>query len=155
LVYVVHAGGTNNVAGFALDGRGRLRALADANQPLSADSVGPAQVALSPDARELVVTEKGTSKIDLFRVGAFGRLDAVIATDAARRTPFGFDFTSRGDIVVSEAATTSASSYRVNRQGIALITGPLSDTQAAPCWVAVGRDDRHAYVANAGSASVS
>jgi 6-phosphogluconolactonase len=36
-----------------------------------------------------------------------------------------------------------------------LISGPISDTQAAPCWVVVGRDDRHAYVANAGSASIS
>jgi 6-phosphogluconolactonase len=155
LVYVVNAGGTNNVAGFALDRRGRLHALPGANRPLSADSVGPAQVALSPDARSLVVTEKGTSNIDLFRVSAFGRLGPVIATAAAGKTPFGFEFTSRGDIVVSEAATTSASSYAVGRSKVVLISGPISDTQAAPCWVAVGRDDRHAYVANAGSASVS
>ena len=155
LVYVVHAGGSNNVAGFALDGRGRLHALPGANRLLSAESVGPGQIALSPDARELVVTEKGTSKIDMFRVSAFGRLEPAIFADAAGRTPFGFEFTSRGDIVVSEAATTSASSYAVDRRGVRLITGPISDTQAAPCWVVVARDDRHAYVANAGSASVS
>lgn len=155
LVYVVHAAGSNNVAGFALDGRGRLHALPGANRPLSGESVGPGQIALSPDARELVVTEKGTSKIDLFRVSAFGRLDPAIVTSAAGQTPFGFEFTGRGDIVVSEAATTSASSYAVDRRGVSLITGPISDTQAAPCWVVVGRDDRHAYVANAGSASIS
>lgn len=155
LAYVVHAGGTNNVAGFALDRRGHLHALPGSDRPLSADSVGPAQVALSPDARELVVTEKGTSNIDVFRVSAFGKVEPAIVTLAAGKTPFGFEFTSRGEIVVSEAATTSASSYEVSRRGASLITGPLSDTQAAPCWVAVGRDDRYAYVANAGSASVS
>ena len=155
LVYVVHAGGVNNVAGFALDRRGRLHALPGSSQPLSGDSVGPGEIALSPDARELVVTEKGTSKLDLFRVSAFGRLTAAMVASAAGQTPFGFEFTSRGDIVVSEAATTSASSYAVDRRGITPITGPISNTQAAPCWVVVGRDDRHAYVANAGSASVS
>jgi 6-phosphogluconolactonase (cycloisomerase 2 family) len=155
LVYVVHAGGTNNVAGFALDRRGRLYSLRGSNRPLSANSVGPAQVALSPDARELVVTEKSTSKIDVFRVGAFGGLESAIVGAAAGTTPFGFEFTSHGDIVVSEAATTSASSYAVTRDGIELLSGPISDTQAAPCWVVVSRDDRHAYVANAGSASIS
>jgi len=155
LVYVVHAAGTNNVAGFALDRRGRLRALPGANRPLSAESVGPAQIALSPDARELVVTEKGTSQIDMFRVSVFGRLEPALVSAAAGNTPFGFEFTSHGDIVVSEAGTTSASSYAVNRRRVTLISGPISDTQAAPCWVVVGRDDRHAYVANAGSASIS
>ena len=155
LVYTVHAAGTDNVAGFALDHRGHLYALPGATQPLSAHTVGPAQIALSPDARSLVVTEKGTSKIDMFRVGAFGRLEPAIVVAAAGQTPFGFEFTTRGDIVVSEAASTSASAYAVDRHGITPITGPISDTQAAPCWVAVSRDDRHAYVANAGSASIS
>lgn len=155
LVYVVHAGGVNDVQGFALDRRGRLSPLRGSHQPLSADSVGPGQIALSPDARELVVTEKATSKIDVFRVGAFGRLAPAIVGDAAGMTPFGFEFTSRGDIVVSEAASTSASSYGIDRQGLELISGPISGMQAAPCWVVVSRDDRHAYVANAGSASIS
>jgi 6-phosphogluconolactonase (cycloisomerase 2 family) len=155
LVYVVHAGGTNDVVGFAMDRRGHLHALPGAQHALSAESVGPGQVELSPDARELVVTEKMTNKIDVFRVGAFGRLDRAVFSDAAGQTPFGFEFTKRGDIVVSEAATTSTSSYAIGKRGARLITGPVSDTQMAPCWVAIGRDDRHAYVANAGSASVS
>lgn len=155
LVYVVHAGGANDVVGFALDQRGGLHALSGARHVLSAESVGPAQVELSPDARELVVTEKTTNKIDVFRVGAFGRLDRAVYADAAGQTPFGFEFTSRGDIVVSEAGTTSASSYAIGKRGASLIAGPISNTQMAPCWVVVGRDDRHAYVANAGSASIS
>ena len=82
LVYVVHAGGSNNVAGFALDRRGRLHALPGSIQPLSAELVGPGQIALSPDARELVVTEKGTSKIDVFEVSArvHGRAQSVIGS---------------------------------------------------------------------------
>jgi 6-phosphogluconolactonase (cycloisomerase 2 family) len=57
---------------------------------------------------------------------------------------------------VSEAATASMSSYDVSpRHGVALISGPIPDTQAAPCWVAVSHDDRFAYTANAGSASIS
>lgn len=155
LVYVVHAGDANNVAGFSLDRRGHLHALPHASKPLSADMAGPAQVALSPDARELVVTEKMTNKITSYRVGAFGHLADGHAVDSAGQTPFGFDFTSRGELVVSEAGTTSTSSYALNRRGVSVISGPISDTQMAPCWVVVSPDDGFAYVANAGSASVS
>lgn len=155
LVYVVHAAGVNNVAGFALDRKGRLHTLPDADRPLSAESVGPGQIALSPDAGELVVTEKSTNKIVSFRVSAFGRLGPARIIDSAGQTPFGFEFTRRGDIVVSEAGTTSASSYSVDRRGVKVISGPISDTQVAPCWVVVDAEDRFAYVANAGSASVS
>lgn len=155
LVYVVHAGGVNNVTGFALDRHGSLEVLSDADGRLSADDVGPAQIELSPDARELVVTEKTTNKITSFAVGAHGRLSAAHSVDSAGKTPFGFEFTSRGDIVVSEAATMSASSYDVRRRDVTLIDGPISDTQMAPCWVAIDPQDQFAYVANAGSASIS
>jgi 6-phosphogluconolactonase (cycloisomerase 2 family) len=156
LAYVLNAAAPANVTGFFLSPRGKLQPIAGATRALSADNVGPAQVELTPDARALVVTEKATSLIDTFRVSAFGRLDAPIMQASAGTTPFGFEFTRSGDLIVSEAATASMSSYDVSpRHGVALISGPIPDTQAAPCWVAVSHDDRFAYTANAGSASIS
>lgn len=156
LAYVLNAGTPNNVTGFFLTPRGKLQPIAGAMRALSADAVGPAQVELTPDARSLVVTEKATSLIDTFRVSAFGRLDVPNVQASAGTTPFGFEFTRSGDLIVSEAATASMSSYDVSpRNGVELISGPIPDTQAAPCWVAISHDDRFAYTANAGSASIS
>jgi 6-phosphogluconolactonase len=156
LAYVLNAGAPANVTGFFLTARGKLQPISGAMRALSASDVGPAQVELTPDARALVVTEKTTSSIDTFRVSAFGRLDAPIVQASAGTTPFGFEFTRSGDLIVSEAATASMSSYDVSpRNGAALISGPIPDTQAAPCWVAISHDGRFAYTANAGSASIS
>jgi 6-phosphogluconolactonase len=156
LVYVLNAGAPANVTGFSVGLRGMLEPIHGATRPLSADIVGPAQVELTPDARALVVTEKATSLIDTFRVTAFGRIDAPVVQASAGKTPFGFEFTHDGDLIVSEAATASMSSYEVRpRTGVSAISSVVPDTQAAPCWVAISHDDRYAYTANAGSASIS
>jgi 6-phosphogluconolactonase (cycloisomerase 2 family) len=156
LVYVVNAGGTANVAGFYLDARGKLHALNGASRPLSTAAAGPAQIELTPDARALVVTEKATSKIDVFAVSAFGKLDQPNVVTSAGTTPFGFEFTERGYLIVSEAASASLSSYAESqRTGLEVISAVVPDTQKAPCWVAISADDRYAYTANAGSASIS
>jgi 6-phosphogluconolactonase (cycloisomerase 2 family) len=154
LVYVVNATG-NNVSGFYLSGRGKLEPISGATRPLSAANAGPGQVELSEDGRKLVVTEKTTSVIDVFDVSAFGRLSAPSVVTSAGKTPFGFEFTQRGDLVVSEASG-SLSSYDFSRHdGLDVISAAVSDTQAAPCWVAISADDRFAYTANANSASIS
>ena len=156
LVYVVNAGGTANVAGFYLDARGKLHALNGASRPLSTAAAGPAQIELTPDARALVVTEKTTNKIDVFAVSAFGKLDQPNVVSSAGMTPFGFEFTERGYLIVSEAASASLSSYAESRRaGLDVISAVVPDTQKAPCWVAISADDRYAYTANAGSASIS
>jgi 6-phosphogluconolactonase (cycloisomerase 2 family) len=156
LVYVVHAGGVNNVVGFYLDARGKLHTLLGATRPLSADSVGPAQIELTPDSRQLVVTEKTTSKLDVFDVSAFGRLSPANTVGSAGKTPFGFEFTQHGTLIVSEAASGSLSSYELSRRdGLEVISAAVPDTQAAPCWVAITTDDHYAFTANAGSASIS
>jgi 6-phosphogluconolactonase len=155
LVYVVHAGGVNNVAGFALDRRGKLSPLRGSQRPLSTSAAGPGQIELSPDARTLVVTEKTSNVISTYRVNAFGGLDGPTVTTSAGMTPFGFEFTQRGVLIVSEAATASMSSYELGRKQLELVSSAVPDTQMAPCWVAISADDRFAYTANAGSASLS
>src|SRR5439155_10564128 len=57
LAYVLNAGGSGNISGFALSHDG-LTPLAGSTQPLGAGSSGPAQVSFTPDGAALVVTEK-------------------------------------------------------------------------------------------------
>jgi 6-phosphogluconolactonase len=155
LVYAVNAGVPNRVAGFTLDSRGQLSPIHGARRGLSADDAGPGQIELSPDGRMLVITEKTRNVITTYRVDAYGRLDDQATTASAGMTPFGFEFTERGVLVVSEAATGSMSSYSVDRAGVRVISSAVSDTQKAPCWVAISDEARVAYTANAASASIS
>jgi 6-phosphogluconolactonase len=156
LVFVLNAGDAANVSGFTLDRHGRLQAIDGATAALSGEAVGAAQVQLTPDARTLVVTEKTANQLVSFRVNAYGRLGDARITPSAGMTPFGFDISQRGYVIVSEAGTGSASSYESERSAaLEPITRAVADTQMAPCWVTISPDDRYAFVANAGSASLS
>lgn len=156
LVYVLNAGGGGNITGFFLLPSGSLEPIPGSAQPLSGGATDPAQVEIHPQLATVVVTEKATNLIDVFDLDRWGRAKPLERVTSAGRTPFGFEFTGRGDLVVSEAATGSASSYAFDRRGdVRLVSGAVPATQAAPCWVTISADDRFAYVANAGSASIS
>jgi 6-phosphogluconolactonase len=151
LLYVLNAG-SSSISGFKVDGTGRVEAIAGSTQALL--GANPAQVAFSPDGSVLVVTEKDSSTIDTFAVDRDGRAQAAVSSPSAGATPFGFAFDSAGRAFVSEAAG-SASSYSVDTSGVHVITAAAATHQAAPCWLVVTPDDRYAYTANAGSATIS
>jgi 6-phosphogluconolactonase (cycloisomerase 2 family) len=153
LVYVLNAGGTGNITGFVLDHDG-LAALSGSSRPLGAGSSGPAQVAFTPDGGALVVTEKSSSTIDTYAVGADGRASAPVVSPSAGGTPFGFDFDNRGHLLVSEAAG-SASSYAVSGAGATVVSGAVATHQGAPCWLVASKNGRYAYTANAASGTIS
>ncbi|GAA1991642.1 hypothetical protein [Catenulispora subtropica] len=128
-------------------------------QPLSAGTAGAAEVAVTPDGGALVVTEKGSSTIDVFALDYFGAPGPAAKSASAGRTPFGFAFGRGGTAVVSNvgggAGASSASAYQVRHGALRTTTAALPDGQTAACWVAVGADGRTAYVENAGSGTVS
>jgi len=146
---------SDTIDGFTYDRSGDLRTLSASERSLTPNPAGglsdAAQVAFSPNGRTLVVTERATNTIDTFTIRA-GYADQATPHESAGTVPYGFDFDRRGTLVVSEAATGSASSYRV-APGFRNLTEALSDTQAAACWLVVSGD--YAWVVNAASNSVS
>jgi 6-phosphogluconolactonase len=152
--YVLNAGGVANVAAFRLGGDGALTPRFGGREPLSAPNAGAAQVGVSPDGRALVVTEKVTQQLETFplRHGLPG--DPTI-TPSSGPTPFGFAFDRRGDAIVSEAANSTVSSYRLTAGGLQLRTASAQTLQGAACWVAVTPDGRFAYTGNAATGSIS
>jgi 6-phosphogluconolactonase len=145
--YVLNAGGTPNVTGFDVDGSGKLRP--GTTSALTAGASGAAQVSVSPDGRDLVVTERLSNRIETLPL-RFGRIGAPVVTASNGAVPFGFGFSGRGDLVVSEAGASTVSSYRLAGGGAArAITGSLPVGQGAACWVAVTADGRFAYTGNA------
>ena len=118
------------MATFSMDGSARLRPRSVT--PLAQGASGAAQVSVAPDGRSLVVTERTANRIETFPL-RFGRLGAPVITPSSGAVPFGFAFSPRGDLVVSEAGNSTVSSYRDG----ALVTASLAVGQGAACWVAI------------------
>jgi 6-phosphogluconolactonase len=161
LVYVLNAGGSGNISGFRLAPSGALLPLAGSTLPLSSPASGPAQIEFTPSGRGLIVTEKATNNILSYAIDEHGRARGPLVEPSAGLTPFGFAFSNRGDLIVSDAFGAAAgqsalSSYHVGRKGgISLITGPVGNGQAAACWVVVTGNGEVAYTTNAASGTIS
>ncbi len=156
VVYVLNTGGAGNISGFTVGSTGGLTPIAGSTKSLSTAAAGPAEVSFSPDGRELVVTEKGTSELDVYPVDKNGVAGERTSYTSAGGTPFGFAFGPRNLLFVSEAAAPgSASSYALNNEGnLQVISGAVLTHHGAPCWAVVTTDGRFGYTGN-GSGSVS
>jgi 6-phosphogluconolactonase (cycloisomerase 2 family) len=159
LVYVLNNGSPNISAFHLLDGK--LAALPDSMRPLSAPNADPAQLSFTVDGDGLIATERGTNSISSYLVDERGYAEGPATTKSSGQTPYGFDFTSDGSLVVSEAfggakGAAAASSYAVSAAGeLKVISGTVGDTRSEVCWVLVTNDDRFAYATNFGDGTVS
>jgi len=163
LLYVLNAGGSGNITGFAIAPNGKLSPIPGSTQPLSNGGAGaapgPAQVSFSPDGTTLVVTEKTSNLIDAYRMDN-GVAMAPAVYSSAGAEPFGFAIDKRGDMVVSEAfggasGQSALSSYAVNEGTLQVISPSVKTTQTAACWVVISKNSKYAYTTNAGSGSIS
>jgi 6-phosphogluconolactonase len=154
VAYVLDAGGAGNIAGFRID-HGGLRYLGGSWQPLSGSGTNPAEVGFSTDGRFLVVTERATNLIDTYRVDDQGRAGAPTSTASSGPVPYGFAFDRHDHPIVSEAANSTLSSYRLGAGGATVISASLPTGGLAACWVAVSPNGRWAFDANAHGGTVS
>jgi 6-phosphogluconolactonase len=158
LVYVLNNGDAT-ISGFRIAG-GKLEPLADSTRALSAPDADPAQISFSPDGRTLVVTERGTNAITTFVVDDRGHAQEATTIRSAGETPYGFDFTRDGAVIVTEAfggaiGKAAASSYRLAGGSLEPVSGSVADTRSEVCWAAVTRDGRFVYVTNFGDGTIS
>ena len=159
IVYAVN-NGTPNIAGFRTDA-GRLVPLEGSTRALSADDADPAQISFSVDGRAIVVTERGTDSISTYTVDERGFAAGPTTIKASGKTPYGFDFTPDGAMIVTEAfggavGAAAASSYSLSGPGtVAPVSGSVGDTRSEVCWAAVTNDGRFAYVTNFGDGTIS
>ena len=159
--YVLNAGGEGSISGYriaggrlhAIEGSTRSLGLGNSNPPFFLSS--PGQVGFTPDGSKLVVTTKKTGAIDVFALSASGRpSEAPAVTKSAGPVPFAFAFDEAGRLIVTEAGTSSLTSYKINSDGsLSVIDASVANGQAATCWVTTARG--FFFVANAGSANLS
>jgi 6-phosphogluconolactonase len=167
LLYVLNAANgrtmTANVAGFHVDDEGTLHPITGSVRSLSAPHPNAAQVQIDPSGHFLLVTEKGTSLIDVYRILEDGSLSPATSFPSVGAVPFGMAFNranSQHQFIVTDAAggpnlTGAATAYRLAHGTINLINGPVPDHQIAPCWLVITSDGRFAYTSNADSQTIS
>jgi len=168
LLYVLNAANGSaeaaNVAGFHVDDNGRLHAIPGATRPLSTAHPNPAQVQIDPSGRFLVVTEKLTNLIDVYRIGNAGSLSGPTTTPSVGVYPFGMAFNPANpqEFIVADGfglggqnPTGAVTAYRLAHGNVHLINGPVPDFQIAPCWMVITHDGRFAYTSDADSHAIS
>ncbi len=159
IAYVVN-NGEPGISGFSL-ANGMLTALEGSSRPLSGADADPAQIAFSPDGRTLVVTERGANAISAFTVDDRGYAEGPATIASSGATPYGFDFTAEGALVVTEAfggevGAAAASSYALDEPGrLAPVSASVGDTRSEVCWAATTSDGRFAFVTNFGDGTIS
>ena len=161
LVYVVNAGGNSNVVGFHWQ-YGKLTEIPNSTRFLSTSNSVPGSIAFSPDGKFVAVTEKQTSKLDVFRVQADGTLSPVVVTPSSGPGEFAISFAPNGAAMVSETGpaggvdASALSSYALLASGsLSPITTSVPTLGAATCWQVATPDGRFVYTSNAGTATVS
>ncbi|HEY1456193.1 MAG TPA: beta-propeller fold lactonase family protein, partial [Candidatus Dormibacteraeota bacterium] len=160
LVYVLDGGGQGYVSGYRIED-GTLRPIAGSTRTLLLANTSPpfflgspAQAGFTPDGLHLIVTTKTHNTLDVFSVGEAGRLSAAPVANAEAPVPFAFVFDPAGHLVLNFAGSSSLETFTVNADNTVTPVGaPVSDGQAAACWVtkAAGFE----YAANTGSNDVS
>jgi 6-phosphogluconolactonase len=119
-----------------------------------------AQVGFSPDGATLVVTQRGTNAIAAYPVAETGQLGTPLVQPSPGPTPYGFAFTKRGGLVVTEAfgaqlGKAAASSYRITDAGAAPISRSVGNGRSEICWAVVTNDGRYAFTTNFADGAVS
>jgi 6-phosphogluconolactonase len=148
-VYVLNSGGTPNVTAFTAGIDGTLTPIAGGARDLPG-ALGAAEVAAAPDGSTLVVSERLSNRLETLALDDAGRPGAPVVTASSGTVPFGFAFGLRGDVLVSEAGSSTVSSYRIVAGGsLGIITGSLPVGSGAACWVAASPNGRYAYTGNA------
>lgn len=171
LVYVVHAGGINCIVGFRLGVDGSLTQIAGSQHALSVNEAGAAQISFNPTGDALVVTEKATNMIDVFKVNADGSASNGYAYPSSGKTPFGFAFSPDGHLIVTEAfmaapGASASSSYKLKSRPssdtnsaveplLLNISASIPTKQTAACWIAVTKDGKWGFTTNTPSGNIS
>lgn len=160
MLYVLNRG-SDNIHGFWIGVGGTLTDIEGSTQSLSGTAVDAPQISFMPDVDWIAVTEKATNIITTFKVKQDRSISKGIFTPSISKTPFGFEFSRNRFMIVSNAvggraAAGLASSYLTGNNGVPEnINGAVPNFESAPCWVAVTKYGRFAYITNTASNNIS
>jgi 6-phosphogluconolactonase len=164
IVYVLNEW-SGNIAGFRADHDGDLHFLSGSDRSLSV--AGPngaaAMVGFDANGKTLTVSQRGAildpvtgqyigtgpDLIDVFKMHN-DRPGPAVQNPSVGEDPFGFGYTSRNQLMMSDSGIVgTATSYKLNQGtgGLTPISHLLSNG-SAPCWVVITNDDKYTYMTN-------
>lgn len=152
---------SSSICGFTFSANGFISPIPGSEHKLSGMNVDAPQIKFQPDGYAIYVTEKKTDLIDKFSLNDDGAVTSVIQIPSHGVEPFGFDYAREGKYMIVSNAGDGASgagsttSYKFTNSGLDDINGAVSNYETAPCWVATTKHGAFAFVANAGSNSIS
>jgi 6-phosphogluconolactonase (cycloisomerase 2 family) len=157
LVYVLNTA-PPSLSGFRLSA-GQLARIPETDRELPANS-DPAQAGFAPDGSTLVLTDRATNTLILYPVEASGVLGEPQLQPSSGPTPYGFAFTSRSTLIVTEAfgaakGAAAASSYAIAGTSATPISRSVGNGRSEICWAVVTPDDRYAFTTNFADGAVS
>lgn len=153
LLFVLNQG-DNAVGGFRVGEDGGLTSIPGAWQHLPAGAAGASTVGIGQHA--VLVTERNTNRIDIFPLDDDeGTISPASIVASHGATPFGFDVGRRGLILISEAANSTISSYRLRDDDLHLRDGSVATEGKAACWIRFTPDERFALSANSATSSIT
>jgi 6-phosphogluconolactonase len=162
LVYVLNTGGSSSVIGFRVNQDGRLHPIPHSLTFLSTNTSGASSLALSPNGRFLLVTERETNNIDAFSVRKNGTLSPIVINPSAGPGVFALAFAPNGAALAVETGpaggqnASAISSYSVASIGtLTPISTSVPTLGAATCWNAVTPNGKWVYTSNAGTSTIS
>jgi 6-phosphogluconolactonase len=151
-------GNTGSVTAFSITSSG-LQAIANSGRSLTASASNPAQIALSPSQRALVVTEGFANRIDTILLDAAGRpVSEAIINPSGGSFPFGAAFNPLGTLFVAHSVSSCLESASVNTTNgfISPNTVCASPTgQEGTSRVGVTSNSKFVYVSNSISKTIS
>ena len=160
-VFVLDAAGDGAITGFKVVNdkleriNGSTRSLGLGNVALPNFLAAPADVAVTPDGRTVIVTTKTHNTLISFALNKHGvPTQTAVVTPSAAPVPFALTFDKAGRLLVTEASG-GESSYTVNKDAsLSIIASHVSNNgQAAACWSVVAKG--FVYTANSGSNTIS
>jgi len=149
VVYVLNEG-SDSIAGFRVSPGGSLIPIAGSVRSFGSGTVA-AQAGFNPTGDVLAVSERGSNEISTWVVAPNGTPGPTVTNASTGNVPFGFAFTARGDLFVTNAdiPATSASTYGVDRN-----TGALTPIDVEPalvlsaCWAVITNSNRFAFTSS-------
>ncbi len=159
LVYVLNTAASSNVVGYRFV-FGRLRPISDSLRLLTANNIGSASIAFSPDGTTLTVTERASNSFDVFGVQADGRLSLLTNTPSAVPGAFAATYAPNGTLLSSETGSgapnsSTITSYAVQPDRTLSAITTLPTLGAANCWNVVTPNGKFVYVSNSATSSIS
>jgi 6-phosphogluconolactonase (cycloisomerase 2 family) len=153
MVFVLNKQGSiPNIIGFSIDKQGNLIAVGSTLRYLP-PLANYSQVGISPNGKWLVICAESISTLFIYNIHNNNIADAPRVLPLASTRPSAFVFDKNNNLLITETANNTVSSYRLSDENIDVITPSMPTGHRTPRWIVYANN--YAYVTNTGDGSVS